>query len=166
MRVTIDITAVDMDDLRTQLLNWCKAFGVQVNANQMELPLKSTATPSSKPSLHSSPEISDTVNPAEKPKRRAGRAEAKMPETLSAAKMPEGLSLTNLSESSPTPLPTEVTPTVATKDMARAALEELNNKKGVDAARKVLKGLGFGRWSEVKEDKYGELLSACKAELA
>ena len=51
----------------------------------------------------------------------------------------------------------------ATKEDVEKALRTLNEKKGLEAARKILQLFGWQRLPDVTADKYNDFLSACLA---
>lgn len=60
----------------------------------------------------------------------------------------------------------ETVSTQYTQEDASSFIKKLNEKKGITAAREVLNSVGANRMSEVKPEKYAELVSACEKRLA
>lgn len=156
----LTIEAATANELCSQLREIVKSFGIEVDSNQLPLPLAIVPNAATAPTASTS---LDAVESAETQKRKR-RTKAEMEaDAVAKAASPVVTSIVNPTPPTPsTPLTTAVV-TELTIDQVRAALGQVNDVKGTPAARELLTKFSCARISDLKKEKYTTFVEECRA---
>jgi hypothetical protein len=135
-------------------------------------PKQAIPTPAAEPIYDASPSEVDPVSatPAvEEPKRRGRPRKDQAPTSTEPVSQPEAAETkadevtSTVAEKPADPAPVQEPAKVVTLDDVRAALQRVNETKGLETAKALLAKVGAKRISEVAEEKYTEFKALCDA---